>query len=236
MYPHSIEIPTESIEEEIQLDTNSILIETNKLVDGQRISNSVDDSDGDAVHSLEKLNTDDINKVPQSPIAATNGRTTHKSENQTRSNTSMDNPEQEANRKKDWRSQQFNSFDDSTAIEDENLFDFKNSLARNNYYSSSRLRKPNNSSDSLLNGDFSRLDDADQNKRREKKSRLPIKIIIGMLKPVDGKYLIFMIYKIPFLDLSENPFEIIIDTARYVCNPWFALLPAIQFSFCRSMV
>lgn len=189
-YPHSIEVPTETLEEEIQLDTNSILIETNKLVDGQRISNSADDSDGDAAQSFEKLSNEEINKAPQSPV--TNGRTTHESENQTKSTasaTKISNFDQEHDRKKGWRSQQFNSFDDSAAFDNEdNSFDFKNSIPRNNHHSSNSLRKPNNSSDSLLNGDANRLnDDADPSKRREKKSRLPIKVIIGMLKPIKGR-------------------------------------------------
>jgi hypothetical protein len=176
MYPHSIELPSESLDEENLLDTNSILIETNRLVDGQRISNSADDSDGDAVQSLEKLNNDD-NRVPQSPVA--NGRTTYKSENQTRST----NFEQENDRRRELQrsQQQFSSFDDSTPFDnEENSFDFKNTIARSNHYSSNSQRRPNNSADSLLN------DDSDPNKRREKKSRLPIKVIMGMLKPIEG--------------------------------------------------
>ncbi|KAI6176254.1 GATOR complex protein NPRL3 [Aphelenchoides bicaudatus] len=194
MYPHSIELPPDLLEDEIQLDTNSILMETNNLVDVQRTSNSAEDSDGNAAGSLEKSSNEELNRIPHSPpVATTSPRTTHKSENQTRataSTSAISSLDQESDRRKEWRSQQFNSFDEPA----ESLSDGQ--------------RRATNSGDSLLNGDLNKKinEEADLNKRREKKNQLPTKMIIGMLNPVEH--------------LNEVPFEITINTARYVCNPW----------------
>lgn len=216
-YPYVIESPLENIEEEIQLDTNSILIESNKLVDGQRISNSADDSDGDIVNSFEKSSNEEINKLSSSPIASNNLRTTHKSEKLTKSTAA--NYEDEDRRKEEehakirhnWRSQLFCSIDDPTALKEkdgrkDSMHDYKSSINKNNHYSSGSLRKTNNSTDSMQNGESNRHEDSEMNKRREKKNRFPIKVIAAMLQPIE--------------DLSGVPFEVKINKVRFVCNPW----------------
>lgn len=213
MYPHIIELPTETLDQETQLDTNSILIESNKLVDDQRTS--AEDSDGDV--TVEKTNSDDTGSpLPAPTITPTiNTRTNHKSENQTRSTSSssaINNIDRGPNRRDgEWKLQMFKSTEESstTTKDKDAVVDFKplsTSIQPNNLH-----QKINTSTDSLLQngGDSTQnlAEETDTPQRREKKNQLPTKVIISMLKPIKK--------------LKESPFEIKIENIRYVCNPWY---------------
>lgn len=194
MYPYVIESPLDGAENEIQLDTNSILMESNKLMDGQRIL--ADDSDVDG-SSFEKSSNEEINKISNSPITSTNLRTTHKSENQTKSTSAnYDDDWRKEEARHNWSSKGFSSIDDAM-----NDREFNKSA---NHYSLGGLRK---SMDGMQPNDSGRFDENELNKRRDKKNRLPIKVIAAMLQPSDDS------------NGGGVPFEVKIDKLRYVCNP-----------------
>jgi hypothetical protein len=176
MYPYVIEAPLENVEEEIQLDTNSILVESNKLVDGQI---TMDDSDGDAGSSFERSSTEEINKMLSSHV-----KTIYKNETLTKSTSAINEDKENAKIRHNWRNQLIN-----------------NSVV-----------KQKNGTNNTLIADGNRREEIEINKRRDKKNRLPTKIIAAMLRP--------------FEDVCGVPFEVKIDKVRYVCNPWHIRLTA----------